>query len=110
MLKSCLFKVRDCCAASGKRAMQFIAKLVRLPLGNTLPGPFEASPSIVAAMSLGACRAWGVEAKIGPSEDSFYQVRRLIAEAMGQEAGEKWTAAVNLQPTFPKTDRLLKVR
>ena len=63
---------------------------------------------------LGACRAWGVEAftecggaKIGPSEDSFCQVRRLIAEAMGQEADEKWTAAVNLQPTLPKADRLL---
>ena len=58
---------------------------------------------------LEACRAWGVEAKIGPSEDSFCQVRRLIAEAMGQEAGEKWTAAVNLQPTLPKSDRLLEI-
>ena len=58
---------------------------------------------------LGACRAWGVEAKIGPSEDSFCRIRRLIAEAMGQEAGEKWTAAVNLQPTLPKPDRLLDV-
>ena len=27
--------------------------------------------------------------------------------AMGQEDGEKWTAAVNLQPTLPKSDRLL---
>ena len=26
---------------------------------------------------------------------------------MGQEADEKWTAAVNLQPTLPKPDRLL---
>ena len=26
--------------------------------------------------------------------------------AMGQKAGEKWTAAVDLQPTFPKSDRL----
>ncbi len=26
---------------------------------------------------------------------------------MGQKAGEKWTAAVNLQPTLPKSDRLL---
>ena len=60
-----------------------------------------------ATVFLGACRAWGVEAKIGPGEDRFCQVRRLIAEAMGQEAGEKWTAAVNLQPTLPKSDRLL---
>ena len=27
---------------------------------------------------------------------------------MGQEAGEKWTAAVDLQPTIPKSDRLLR--
>ena len=26
---------------------------------------------------------------------------------MGQEAGEKWTAVAALQPTFPKSDRLL---
>ena len=27
--------------------------------------------------------------------------------AMGQGDGEKWTAAVDLQPTIPKSDRLL---
>ena len=55
-----------------------------------------------AGLRLGACRAWGVEAftecggaKIGPSEDSFCRIRRLIAIAMGREADEKWTAAVN---------------
>ncbi len=26
---------------------------------------------------------------------------------MGQEGGEKWTAAADLQPTLPKSDRLL---
>ena len=56
---------------------------------------------------LGACRAWGVEAKFGPSEDSFCRVCRPIAVAMGQKAGEKWTAAAKLQPTIPKPDRLL---
>ena len=29
---------------------------------------------------------------------------------MGQKDGEKWTAAVDLQPTIPKSDRLLKWR
>ncbi len=28
---------------------------------------------------------------------------------MGQKDGEKWTAAVDLQPTLPKSDRLLAV-
>ena len=27
--------------------------------------------------------------------------------AVGQKDGEKWTAAVDLQPTLPKSDRLL---
>ena len=60
-----------------------------------------------SAAALGACRAWGVEAKYGPSEDSFCRIRRPIAVAMGQEAGEKWTAAAKLQPTIPEPDRLL---
>ncbi len=62
----------------------------------------------------GACRAWGVEAKFGPSEDSFCRVCRPIAVAMGQKAGvhevrrsQKWTAAAKLQPTIPKSDRRL---
>ncbi len=29
---------------------------------------------------------------------------------MGQKDGEKWTAAVDLQPTIPKPDRLLAVK
>ncbi len=56
---------------------------------------------------LGACRAWGVRAKIVPSEDSFSPIYRPIAQPMGQKAGEKWTVADNLQPTLPKSDRLL---
>ena len=59
---------------------------------------------------LGACRAWSVEARIGPGKDSFCRIRRPTAVVMGQEAGEKWTAAVNLQPTIPKPDRLLNTR
>ncbi len=57
--------------------------------------------------TLGVCRTWGVEAKPGPGEDSFCRARRPIADAMGQETGEKWTAGVRLQPTIPKSDRLL---
>jgi membrane fusion protein, multidrug efflux system len=56
---------------------------------------------------LGGCRTWGVEAKFDPSEDSFRRVCSPIADAMGQKAGEKWTAAVKLQPTIPESDSLL---
>ncbi|MDP2820247.1 MAG: hypothetical protein Q8O29_18615, partial [Polaromonas sp.] len=47
---------------------------------------------------LGAWAAEGVEAKSGPGEDSFCRVCSLIAVAMGQKAGEKWTVAAALQP------------
>jgi hypothetical protein len=63
-------------------------------------------PGMHRVPCLRACRAWGVEAKFGPSEDSFCRVRRPIAIAMGREAGEKWTAAADLQPTLPKSHRL----
>ena len=43
---------------------------------------------------LGACRTWGVEAKFGPSEDSFCRVCRPIAEAMGQKAEPNLRAIV----------------
>ena len=49
---------------------------------------------------LGVWAAEGVDAKGGPSEDSFCRVCRPIAVAMGQKAGKKWTAAAVLQPTF----------
>ena len=89
------------------------------PIVMTTPRPLSTlavprGPRRGPFVALGACRAWGVEAftecggaKTGPSEDSFCPVRRPIAVAMGQEAGEKWTAAVSLQPTLPKPDRLL---
>ena len=50
---------------------------------------------------LGVWAAEGVDAKGGPSEDSFCRVCRPIAAAMGQKAGKKWTAAAVLQPRFP---------
>lgn len=63
---------------------------------------------LLSHSALGACRAWGAEARLGPSEDSFCRVCRPIAEAMGQEAAEKWTAAAQLQPALPKPDSLLE--
>ncbi len=56
---------------------------------------------------LGVWAAEGVEAKSGPSADSFYRICSPIAVAMGQKAGEKWTAAVALQPTFLLPPKLL---
>ncbi len=57
--------------------------------------------------TLGACRAWGVESENRPQRGQFLPDLQAHSPAMGQKAGEKWTAAVDLQPTIPKPERLL---
>ena len=59
--------------------------------------------------SLGACRAWDVESENWPQRGQFLPDLQAHSPAMGQEDGEKWTAAADLQPTLPKSDRLLVV-
>ena len=56
---------------------------------------------------LGACRTWGVESENRPQRGQFSPDLQAHSPAMGQKDGEKWTAAVDLQPTIPKSDRLL---
>ncbi|MDO8776349.1 MAG: hypothetical protein Q7K57_48090, partial [Burkholderiaceae bacterium] len=57
--------------------------------------------------TLGACRAWGVESENRPQRGQFLPDLQAHSPAMGQKDGEKWTAAVDLQPTIPKSDWLL---
>ena len=57
--------------------------------------------------ALGACRAWGVESENRPQRGQFLPDLQPHSPAMGQKDGEKWTAAVDSQPTLPKPDRLL---
>ena len=56
---------------------------------------------------LGACRIWGVESENRPQRGQFLPDLQAHSPAMGQKDGEKWTAAVDLQPTIPKSDRFL---
>ncbi len=42
-----------------------------------------------------------------PSEDSFRRICSPIAPLWGKKTVKKWTAAVHLQPTISKSDRLL---
>ncbi|TDM08611.1 MAG: hypothetical protein C4K60_04090 [Ideonella sp. MAG2] len=56
---------------------------------------------------LEACRAWGVESENRPQRDQFLPNSQPHSPAMGQEGSEKWAAAADLQPTLPKSDRLL---
>ena len=56
---------------------------------------------------LAACRALVVESENWSQRGQFLPDLQTHSPAMGQKDGEKWTAAVNLQPTIPKPDRLL---
>ena len=42
-----------------------------------------------------------------PQRGQFLPDLQAHSPAMGQKDGEIWTAAVDLQPTLPKSDRLL---
>lgn len=56
--------------------------------------------------ALGACRPWGVESENWPRRGQFLPDSKPHSHAMGQDDGDKWTAAANLQPTIPKSDGL----
>ena len=56
---------------------------------------------------LGACRALGIDSEKEPQRGQFLPDLQAHSPAMGQKAGEKWTAAALLQPMLPKSDRLL---
>ena len=58
--------------------------------------------------SLGGCRAWSAESENRPQRDQFLPDLQPNSRAIGQKDGEKWAAAVDLQPTISKSDRLLE--
>ncbi|MGH6637939.1 MAG: tRNA glutamyl-Q(34) synthetase GluQRS [Polaromonas sp.] len=61
---------------------------------------------ILLQRALGACWAWDVESENWPQRGQFLPDLQSHSQPMGQKAGEKWTAAADLQPTLPKSDRL----
>ena len=63
--------------------------------------------ALLCGSTLGACRTWGVESENRPQRGQFLPDLQAHSPAMGQKDGEKWTAAVDLQPTIPKSDRFL---
>ena len=108
------------------RAQASGAQLVSAPRGRALQmnaGALRASGDVLLFLhadtllppdadrlicqALGACRAWGVESENRPQRGQFLPDMQTHSPAMGQKDGEKWTAAVDLQPTIPKSDRLL---
>jgi len=68
------------------------------------PAQFRAARAFMERMA--ACRAWGVESENRPQRVQFAPDSPPHSPAMGPEDGAKWAAAVDLQPTIPKPDRL----
>jgi Cu+-exporting ATPase len=60
-----------------------------------------------ADATLGACRTLVVDSENRPQRGHFLPDSPPHGCSMGQEAGEKGSAAVDLQPTIPRSDRLL---
>lgn len=59
--------------------------------------------------TLGGCRTWSVEAKIGPSEDSFAGFAAPY-ELWGKKTVKNGPLRPNLQPTISKSDSLLAIQ
>jgi hydrogenase expression/formation protein HypD len=57
-------------------------------------------------LALGAGRTLGVDSENRPQRGQFSPGLQANSTAIGQKDGEKWTAAVDLQPTLPNSDRL----
>ena len=74
---------------------------------HVLPHLDVAQNIALPLMLLGACRTWSVESENRPQRGQFLPNLQPHSRAMGQKGGEKWTAAVDLQPTISKSDRLL---
>ena len=79
---------------------------------------YDTRPIVVAGrIRLADCRTLVVDSENEPAMFRRSQNRPQRGQflpdlpphspAMGQKSGEKWTAAVDLQPTIPKSDRLL---
>ncbi len=56
--------------------------------------------------ALGACRAFDATGENAPQRGQFLPDSPPHSQAMGQEVGEKWTAAARLQPALDKSGRL----
>ena len=82
------------------------AAAMRWPSAASCPAQVRSQP----VARLAACRTWGVESENRPQRGQFLPDSQAHSPAMGQEGGEKWTAAADLQPTLPKSDRLLVSR
>ncbi|MDP3827347.1 MAG: hypothetical protein Q8Q74_12425, partial [Polaromonas sp.] len=79
------------------------------PLTNDLFPQALLTVTLQGPGDLGACRARGVESENRPQRGQFLPDLQAHTPAMGQKDGEKWAAAVDLQPTLPKPDSLLEV-
>ena len=85
-----------------------LVMLASLPRNSTGKLPREALQALAQLHQapLAACRTYGVDSENRPLRRQFLPDLQAHSSAMGQKDGEKWTAAVDSQPTLHKSDRL----
>ena len=83
----------------------------RVEARNALAILFDAAPGdavLASVLPPGVWAAGGVDRENGPQRGQFLPDSQAHSPAMGQEAGEKWTAAAHLQPTSLLPSTLLE--
>ena len=72
-----------------------------------LPIPDRSTALLAPDTALGGCRTWSAESENRPQRAQFLPDLQPHSPAMGQKAGGKWAAAVDLQLAISKSDSLL---
>ena len=105
-------RVRRWVAFALQRSATIGVRVVGRPSAQALNlqyrGKDYATNVLTFAYAQGVCRTWGVDSENRPQQDQFAPTLQPHSGPMGQKGGEKWAAAVDLQPTMPKSDRLLE--
>jgi hypothetical protein len=78
-----------------------------MPAFDHETGEMGAADQFLVFRQLAACRALVVDSENRPRRGHFLPDSPPHGCSMGQETGKKGSGAVDLQPTIPKSDRLL---
>jgi len=96
-------------AAASAQLMASLAVARSRPLERDAIAALAAARSVwdmAWTQALGASRTWSAESENRPQRVQFLPDLQPNSQAIGQKDGEKWAAAVDLQPAISKSDWL----